>query len=187
MEYKLERLERRLVCPGRALDFMRDTVRLPDDTVEEWDFVHHKKGGGACVVPVLGDGRILMVRQVRPALGMEMLELPAGARDAEDPDASVTALRELREETGYSAGRLQPLCTLHTAVAFFDEVTEVFLAEELHREGDQHTDAAEDIRMEAWELGDLHRLIREGKLTDAKTVAGLLAYMAYQTDGEKTK
>ena len=78
---ELKRLNRRTVFNGRAIDFCKDTMRLPDGRIEEWDFIHHKKGGGACVVPVLPDGRILLIRQMRPAIDRETLELPAGARD----------------------------------------------------------------------------------------------------------
>ena len=86
MEYKLKRLGRELAAPGKALEFYRDDMQLPDGKVEKWDFVHHKKGGGACVVPILPDGRILLIHQYRPAVNRETTELPAGAFDAEDPD-----------------------------------------------------------------------------------------------------
>ena len=61
MDYKLRRLDRTLASPGKVLEFYRDRVQLPDGQQENWDFVHHKRGGGACVVPVLPDGRILTI------------------------------------------------------------------------------------------------------------------------------
>ena len=64
MDYKLKRLNRELASPGKALEFYRDTMELPDGRTEKWDFVHHKKGGGACVVPVLPDG-VLLMRTIR--------------------------------------------------------------------------------------------------------------------------
>ena len=75
MEYKLRRLDRQLASDGKVLSFYRDTMELPDGKIEQWDYVHHKRGGGACVVPVLNDGRILMVHQYRPALDRESIEL----------------------------------------------------------------------------------------------------------------
>ena len=104
MDYKLRRLDRTLASPGKVLEFYRDRVQLPDGQQENWDFVHHKRGGGACVVPVLPDGRILLIHQYRPAVDRETTELPAGAFDMDDPDFSITASRELEEETGYRCG-----------------------------------------------------------------------------------
>ena len=93
MDYKLKRTARELASPGKVLEFYRDRMELPDGSVENWDFVHHKRGGGACVVPVLPDGRILMIHQYRPAVNRETTELPAGAFDMEDPDDAITASR----------------------------------------------------------------------------------------------
>ncbi len=178
MKEKLRRLNRKTVVRGSALDFCEDEVLLPDGKKEKWDFVHHIRGGGACVVPVLPDGRILMVRQSRPAVGLEMLELPAGARDVPEEEAALTAVRELREETGYTAGKLYHLARVLTAPAYCDETTDIFLAEELEYAGEQHLDEAEDIRTEKYTLEELLGMIRRFEITDAKTVAGLYACAA---------
>ena len=179
---ELKRIGRRTVYEGKVLDFCKDRMVLPDGAEEEWDFVHHHKGGGAAVVPVLPDGRILMIRQMRPAVDRETLEIPAGARDAgEDP--AVTAARELCEETGYRAGRLSYLCTIDTAVAWCDEKTEIFLAEELVREGAQMLDEAEEILVEACSARDLLAGIQNGEIRDAKTVAGICAYLSLFCQG----
>ena len=66
MEHKLRRTDRRLACQGAVLEFYRDSMILPDGAEQTWDYVHHKKGGGACSVPVLPDGSILLIRQFRP-------------------------------------------------------------------------------------------------------------------------
>ena len=152
MKYELKRLGRKLACPGKALDFYSDTMELPGGKIENWDFVCHKRGGGACVVPVLPDGRILMIHQYRPAQDRETTELPAGAFDAEDPDFAITASRELEEETGYRCGRISRLVSLDTAVA-------------------------EEIGVEAIPVEELKRRIFAGEIRDAKTVAGILAYL----------
>ena len=174
---RLRRLDRKTVYNGAVLDFCRDTVQLPDGKTEEWDFIHHRKGGGACVVPVLPDGRILMIRQYRPAVGRETLELPAGGRDAEESTAR-TAARELREETGYCAETFRYLCTLDTAVAYCDEQTDIFLAEGLSAEGPPQPDEAEDIRTVSFHMEELFGMIASGEIRDAKTVAGILACAA---------
>lgn len=178
MAEKLVRLKREVVKRGSVLEFCEDEVRLPDGRTETWDFVHHIRGGGACVVPVLPDGRILMVRQSRPCVGLDMLELPAGARDRSDESPAVTALRELREETGYTAGHFEHLATVMSAPAYCDETTDIFLATELEYAGDQILDEAEDIRTEVYELSELLQMIRSGEITDSKTVTGILACAA---------
>lgn len=184
MEHKLERIGREVVYPGTVLNFCKDTMRLPTGKIEEWDFLQHKKGGGACVVPVLPDGRILMIRQYRPAVDRETLELPAGAKDAEDPDTSVTARRELEEETGYTCEKILPLVKIQTAVAYCNEYTDIYLAENLRPLGGQSLDEAEEIRTEAFAKEELLERIYAGEIRDAKTVAGIMAYAA---KGERKK
>ncbi|MCC6093610.1 MAG: NUDIX hydrolase [Eubacterium sp.] len=180
--YKLQRLNRRLVYSGSVLDVYKDRMQLPDGKIEEWDFVSHKKGGGACIVPVLPDERILMVRQYRPVIDRETLELPAGAIDPGDVSAEQTAKRELQEETGYIAKHWTHLLTLKTAAAYCNEYTDVYLAQNLVRKGEQQLDEAEEIRLEALSLTRLHEMIFRGEIQDAKTVAGILAYMIFRTD-----
>lgn len=175
MEHKLRRIDRELVYRGSVLDIYKDTMELPNGKKEYWDFVDHRKGG-ACIVPVLPDGRILMVRQYRPVIERETLELPAGARDSVDEDTKVTAARELLEETGMTSGKLTLLTKIRPAVAWCSEFTDIYLAEDLSREGEQDLDDAEEIGLEPWDLSELCRRIYAGELQDAKTVAGILAY-----------
>lgn len=179
-EHGLRRLGRKTVCEGAVLNFCRDRMELPDGKVETWDFVYHKKGGGACIVPVLSDGRILMIRQYRPAIDRMTLELPAGAKDSPDEDTAVTAARELAEETGYRCENVQFLCRIKTAVAWCNEQTDIYLAENLVRADGQHLDEAEEIRVKPAALSELCEEIFAGKIQDAKTVAGILAYVAYK-------
>jgi ADP-ribose pyrophosphatase len=177
LEYKLKRLKRETVCHGSVLDFCRDTMKLPDGSLAQWDFVRHPTGG-ACVVPVLSDGRILLERQYRPAIDRETLELPAGARDSGQEDSMDAAARELEEETGYRCGKIRRLIRLDTAIAWCDEKVEVYLAEDLVKSGDQALDEAEEISMEAFTVEELRKKIFAGEIRDAKTVAGILAYFA---------
>lgn len=172
----LKRLSRSLAYSGSVVDVYQDTMELPDGCIQKWDFVCHKKGGGACIVPVLADGRILMVRQYRPAIDRETLELPAGAVDAEDATTEDTARRELREETGYTAEKWKLLLRLKTAVAYCNEYTDVYLASELKDFHGQALDEAEEIRLRAIEPEVLLQDIYSGRIQDSKTVAGILAY-----------
>jgi ADP-ribose pyrophosphatase len=174
----LRRISRSLAYRGSVLDVYRDTMELPDGCIQEWDYVCHKKGGGACIVPVLPDGRILMVRQYRPAIDRETLELPAGAVDPGDATTEDTARRELREETGYTAGKWKLLLRLKTAVAYCNEYTDVYLACGLERTHGQMLDEAEEIRFQAVDPEALLRDIYGGRIQDSKTVAGILAYVS---------
>ena len=174
MSDKIKRLNRELVYKGAILDIYKDTMDVGNGKIEEWDFVAHRKGA-ACIVPVLPDGRILMVRQYRNALERDTIEVPAGARDSVTEDTMVCAVREMEEETGYTSNKVSKLLSLRTTVAFCNEMVDVYLAEELIP-GKQHLDDAEDIRVEAFELDTLKKLIYEGTIQDAKTVAAIMVY-----------
>ena len=91
---KMKRLKRELMYKGSILDIYKDTMEFAIGKQEEWDFVSHRMGAAA-ILPVLPDGRIVMVRQYRNALERETLEIPAGARDSKTEDTSVCAAREL--------------------------------------------------------------------------------------------
>ena len=180
MSEHVERIDRRLVWEGSILDVYQDTIELPNGNIEKWDFVAHRMGA-ACIVPVTPEGRVLLVRQYRPALDRYTWELPAGCRDAVDEPTDITAKRELEEETGYTSDRIEFLLSLKSTVAFCNELIDVYLALEVHRFGKQHLDDAEEISMKEWELTELLDEIYAGRIQDAKTVAGVLAYVSKKT------
>ena len=181
-KWHVRRLDRKLVSSGHVLDFYHYVMEQQKKKKEIWDFVAHRKKGGACVVPVLPDGKILLIRQFRPAIGRETLELPAGAKNSYEEDTAVTALRELEEETGYTCDQLTPLLKLQTAVAWCDESTEVYLAEPVEKKGVQQLDEAEEISLESYSPEELRRRIESGEIQDSKTVAGILAYLLEQKE-----
>ena len=174
MSDKIKRLNRELVYKGSILDIYKDPMDVGNGKIEEWDYVAHRKGA-ACVLPVLPDGRILMVHQYRNALERDTIEVPAGSRDSVTEDTMVCAARELEEETGYKCNKISKLLELRTTVAFCNEMVDVYLAEDLVP-GEQHLDDAEDIRVEAFELDVLLDKIYSGVIQDGKTVAAILAY-----------
>lgn len=171
---EMKRLKRELMYQGAILDIYKDTMQFANGTTEEWDFVSHRKGAAA-VLPVLPDGRVILVRQYRNALERETLELPAGCRDSLDEDTKLTAARELEEETGYHSDQISFLLSLRTTVAFCDEFVDVYLAENLVP-GEQHLDDAESIDVEIYSLDEVCEMIYAGKMQDSKTVAAILAY-----------
>ena len=172
---EIKRIDRKLVHSGSILDFYEDTMLLPNGKTEKWDFISHRMGA-ACVLAVKPDGKILMVRQYRNALNRETLEIPAGKRDSVNEDTAICAARELEEETGYRAGKLEKLLSLKSTVAFCDELIDVYLATNLEKVGEQNLDESEEIDIEAWELKDLLEMCYSGKLQDAKTVSAIMAY-----------
>lgn len=170
----VKRINRELVKSGAILDIYKDTMELPNGKIEEWDFLSHRMGAAA-VVPVRKDGKVLMVRQYRNAIERETLEIPAGSRDSVTEDTKICAARELEEETGYRSDNLTFLVSLRTTVAFCDEFIDVYLAKDLE-ESVQHLDEGETIEVEAYDIDELCEMIYAGKIQDAKTVSGLLAY-----------
>lgn len=174
MKEHVKRIDRKLLRHGTILDIYTDTMLLPDGRTEQWDFISHRLGAAA-VVPVLDDGKIVMVHQYRNALERMTLEIPAGSRDSREEPTIVCAARELAEETGYHSDELSFLISLRTTVAFCDEFIDVYLARNL-KPGEQHLDAGESIDAEAFELQELLDMIYSGKIQDSKTVSSILAY-----------
>ena len=170
---KYERLDRTLVYKGVIIDFYQDTVKVPNGNVVKWDFIGHK--GAAAVVAVNEDGKLLMVRQYRNALDRETLEIPAGALDSAEEPTHVAAARELEEETGFKAGKLELLIKLRTTVAFCNEKIDVYLATDL-QPSKQNLDDDEFINVELYDIDELVQMIYDCKIEDSKTVAALMAY-----------
>ena len=138
-----------------------------------WDFFHHN--GGAAVIPVTKEGKILMVRQYRNAIDRFTLEIPAGAFDATGETGESCVARELEEETGYKAESVEWLITIRSMVAFCNEKVEIFVAKNLIPSV-QHLDEEESIELEEYTIEELKEKIFKGEIQDSKTVAGLLAY-----------
>lgn len=168
-----ERLNRELVYKGAIIDYYQDTIRVANGNVVKWDLISHK--GAAAVVAVKDDGRLLMVRQYRNALDRETLEIPAGGLNSADEPTEIAAARELEEETGYVAGKLELLLTLRTTVAFCNEKIDVYLATDL-KPGKQHLDEDEFLNVESHDLDELVQMIFDCKIQDGKTVSSILAY-----------
>ena len=116
MADEFKRLDRELVYKGSIIDFYKDTVQVPNGNIVKWDFIKHQ--GAAAVVPVTADGKLLMVRQYRNALDRYTLEIPAGGLNGPEEPTMEAAARELEEETGCHAGKMEWLITIRTTVAF---------------------------------------------------------------------
>jgi len=111
---------------GYRIDLLRATVKAPDGTHFDREIVHHP--GAVAVVPVTDRGGVLLVRQFRSPIGRNLLEIPAGTRDLEGEPPENTALRELEEEVGVKAGRIEELGRFWNSPGFCDEETILYLA-----------------------------------------------------------
>ena len=169
-------IERRPVHKGRIVDLSIDSVRFPNGKTGEIEMIRHS--GASAVLPILSDPnsddpQILMVRQYRYASGGYLLEIPAGRPDKEGEDWEVCARRELEEETGMIAGKMEKLTTIFTTPGFCDEQIHLFLATELTQGKESH-DADEFLNTEVMLLSDALMKIRDGEITDAKTICTIL-------------
>ena len=181
MSEDVKRMGRELAYQGTVLKVYKDHMKFSNGNTEDWDFIHHD--GAAAVIPVMDDGKILMVKQYRNALERDTLEIPAGKLDDPDEEGIVCASRELKEEIGYSSDDLEWLLTIRTTVAFCNERIEVFVARNLIP-GEQHLDEDEFVDVKAYKLEELKEMIFEGKIQDSKTMAAILAYESKYLHGQ---
>ncbi len=172
MSNEFKRIKRELQCEGSITNYYKDTIQLPDGKTVVWDFVGHK--GAAAAVAVLDDGRLLMVSQYRNALDRYTIEIPAGGLNPGEPTIEAAA-REVKEETGYTCGKIEPLITIRTTVAFCNEKIDIYLATELTK-GEQHLDEDEYVNVKAYTLQELEEMIYSGVIEDSKTISAILAY-----------
>lgn len=155
---------------GHFLRVVRDTVELPDGSSTSRELVLHP--GAVMVVPLLDDGRLVMERQYRHAVGQVMTEFPAGKIDPGE-DRLACARRELLEETGYTAREWALAGRLHPCIGYSDEFIEIWFARGLTL-GRPQLDAGEFVEVIEVAPAQLRAWCREGVVTDAKTLAGAM-------------
>lgn len=161
-------VDSQLVYDGSFLKVRHDKVRLPDGAVASREYFRHP--GAVVILPVFDDGSVLLERQFRYPLNQVFLEFPAGKIDPGE-DRLACARRELQEETGYIARDWQRVCTIHNAIAYSDEFLEIYLARGLTA-GERKLDDEEFLETFQAPLADVLAWVREGKITDVKTVIG---------------
>lgn len=155
---------------GRLLDVRLDRVRLPNGAESTREYVRHQ--GAVVVIPLLDSGKMLFERQFRYPLGRALIEFPAGKIDPGE-SVDVTARRELLEETGFSASDWRHLGVMHPCVGYSDERIEIFFARGLERQGAQNLDHGELLDVLELSLDEAVAGVRNGDITDAKTVTAL--------------
>ena len=160
----------RLVYRGRIVNLRVDTVRLPGGTVTQREIVEH--GETICVVPLDEDGNALLVEQYRKPTGQRLLEVPAGGIDEGETPEEATQ-RELQEETGYTADRLQHLTTFWLTPGYSTERMHAYLATGLEP-ASLKPDEDENIRVVPTPLDEVLGLIERNAICDSKSIAVLL-------------
>ena len=158
------------IFSGRLIDLYFDHIELPNGKSSTREWIKHP--GAVCIIPILPNGNLCLIRQYRYGPRAEFIEIPAGKLDVgEDP--LVCAKRELEEEIGYIAGKLTFLTNIHPAIGFSNEKMWVYLAEDLIL-SKQDLDQDEFLELYPIPVNKAIDLIYEGKITDVKTVIGIL-------------
>lgn len=162
----------RLIARGKLVNVRRVVVRLPSGTRSSRLILEHS--GSVAVVPLLDDGRMVLIRQFRLAAGGTIWEIPAGHIErGEAPEHC--ARRELEEETGYRAGKIEPLFEAYLSPGSSTELMRFFLATGLEL-GPRRPEADEIIAVRPMETLEVDRMLSANEIRDAKTIAAL-AYL----------
>ena len=168
MPFELIRSE--TLLQGRAFKIRRDTLKTPDDKETKLEIIEH--GGSVVIVPVDDEGNLLFVRQYRHAAGFDLLELPAGTRNGDEPYEDCAA-REIREETGMQAGNLRKVGEFYLAPGYSSELMGVFLATEL-KHNPLPGDEDEFLQVEKIPVKEADSVFARGDVPDAKSLAAWL-------------
>lgn len=170
MDLTEKKLQSELKYKGHILNVHVDKVSLPDASVSFREIVEHP--GGVTIVPVDEDGNVYCVRQYRYAMGEEILETPAGKID-EGETTLECAMRELSEETGFTAEKYDFLGAFYPSPGFCKETLYAYLATGLTR-GEKHLDEGEFLEVEKYPFEQLYQMALSGEMKDAKTVIAIL-------------
>ena len=169
------------IFQGRRINLRVDRVVLPSGRETTREIAGYPNSVG--IVALDADDNVILVRQYRHAVGKTLLEIPAGGmEDGEDPRQS--AIRELGEETGYSAGSMEQIGGIYAAPGYSTEFLHLFLAMGL-RPGPSRNDEDESIEVVPVPLKDIPQMIRSGELCDGKSVVGLLSLLLHRGECER--
>lgn len=161
-----------IVFNGVVVDIEQMEVEIRPGSRYLYQVIRHP--GGAGVLPVHDDGTVTLIRQLRPAVALNLLEIPAGRLDPQE-SPEICAARELHEETGYMAGNLVSLGYIHSSPGVFDEVIHLFAATTLVA-GAAEPEADEEIELVRIPFEEAVAMASSGELTDAKTITAIFRW-----------
>lgn len=165
-----ELIQSEVLLQGRTFKVRRDTLKTPDGRETTLEIVEH--GGSVVIVPIDADGNVLFVRQYRHPAGVDLLELPAGTRNGQEPHEECAA-REIREETGMEAGKLKRVGEFYLAPGYSSEFMAVFLATDL-KHNPLPGDEDEFLQVEKIPVQSVTDFFMRGEAPDAKSLAAWL-------------
>ena len=170
MIFEEKTIKKETIYEGKILNLRRDVVQAAGGQATR-EVIEHN--GAVAMVAMTAENKVILVKQYRYPVGKITLEVPAGKLDAPDEDPLVCAERELSEETGYTADKMEKLTTIATTVGFSNEYIHLYLATGLHS-GKQHTDADEFINVVKVPLKEAVAMVNDGRIIDAKSVVSIL-------------
>lgn len=170
-----ELIKSETLLQGRAFKIRRDYLKTPDGQDTKLEIVEH--GGSVVIIPIDAQNNLLFVRQYRHAAQADLLELPAGTRDEKEP-FEVCAAREIREETGMEAGKLQKVGEFYLAPGYSTEFMVVFVATDL-KENPLKADFDEFLQVEKVPVKKAMAMAERGEVPDAKSLAALFLARSY--------
>lgn len=178
MTFEEKTLKSERIYEGTIINLRKDKVTVQNG-ISYREIVEHN--GGAVLAAVTAEGKMIMVRQYRKPAGRVMLEAPAGKIDpGEKPDE--TAVRELKEETGYSAGKVKYMTYFYPSVGYSEEKLYLYLCTDL-KPGETSFDENEAIDIEERDIDELCRMVMKGEINDAKTIIAILMVKEEITSG----
>ena len=170
MSFNEKTIEVKNIYDGKIIKFELQTVELCNKKLVEREIIRHK--GGVAVIPITENNEIIMVRQFRKAFDEELLEIPAGKIEY-DEKPELCAIRELKEETGYSSDKISFINVMYPSPGYTDEKIYIYKAEKL-TEGDLSLDEDEFLQVEKYTLEQAVEMVKTGVLKDAKTIIAIL-------------
>lgn len=162
--------EGKFIFKGKTIEVYQEHVKLPNGNTALLDIVKHP--GASAIVPIHDDGRFVLIRQYRHAVGGYLYEIPAGKLDIKGEVPLDCAKRELLEETGFTARKWSPLVSINTTPGFSNEIIHIFLAQGLELLKTSH-EADEVIEVYEFSREEIEQMLFKGDIQDAKSLAGI--------------
>lgn len=179
MTFEEKTIKSERIYEGAIINLRRDEVTVQNGTSMR-EIIEHN--GGAVLVAVTSERKLVMVRQYRKPAGRVMLEVPAGKIDPGE-SAEAAAKRELKEETGYTAGKIKFLMQFYPSVGYSEEILYLYLCTDL-TPGETNFDENEAIDIEEYEISRLHRMVMDGDIQDAKTIIAIMTVKNLLEEGK---